>query len=421
MAAPRGRGRPAKANPQAEQLTKALAFISLVAEDDETLPNNGHAKLGNNMAVVLGRMMSGGYPIVEDLDVCPHLDKLKLALAKSGKTLTIAKTPGAQLSVSGEKFRAVVPCIPLEDMPDIGPDAPIAMVDDRIKQAFKVCGTLASEAGERLIEASLLLEAYVCTGTNGVAMMQFMHGIDLPPHMVISKAFAAAVAKVEMPLTGFGFTWSEELQKPSSVTFWFENGSWLKANCYSDRWPEIDSIVGAESFPIELPAGLFDAIEAVEKFSDDKEPSVYFTDGKVQSHYTVEAGASYDVAGLSGGKRFKAKLMRQVKDYVTHIDLTTVEDRAFFTGGDENGPIRGVVMGMAGAHKVASAGQPQPAPAATPTPEPEPTGTAWGGAEITGNDDPSAVAFGESNDWPVDDDVPAPWGQADPNVGWGNN
>jgi len=409
MGAPRKAGRPPKINPQAEQLTKALAFVSLVSEDDETLPNNGHVMLGSNMAVVLGRMMSAGHPIVEDLEICPHLDRLKLALARSGAGLTIAKTAGGSLSVSGKKFRALIPTVPQDTMPPIFPDMPVAVVNDSIKEAFKVCGTLATEAGERVIEASLLLEAYVCTGTNGVAMMQYMHGIDLPPHMVISKTFAAAVAKVEAPLTGFGFTWSEELQKPSSITFWFEGGLWLRCNCYSDRWPEIEQIVGAANYPAALPAGLFEAIEAVEKFSDDKEPSVYFNDGKVQSHYTAEAGASFDVPGLQGGKRFKAKLVRQVSPYVTAIDLTTFEDRAFFTGGTPNefgvGAIRGVLMGMAGAHKVAPASEPQS----------EPVGTAWGGAEITGDDEPDTVGWGGT-----DAPATAPWGSEEPQAtGWG--
>jgi hypothetical protein len=389
MAAPR-RGRPAKINSQAEQLSKALAFVSLVSDDDETFPSYGYVKLGGNMAICYSRVFSAGHPIEEDLDICPNLERVKLALSKTGKTLTIAKTPGGQLSISGEKFRALVPSIAVSEMPTIQPDPPCAVIDDRIKQAFKVCGLLASENAEKVHEASLLLEAYVCTGTNGVAMLQFMHGIDLPPNIIISKAFAAAVAKVEYALTGFGFSWNNDLNKPGTVTFWFDNGSWIKCNCYSDKWPDIEPILSAPNSPVAVPAGLFEAVEAVEKFSDEKEASVFFTENKVQSHYSNDAGASYDVKGLPGGKRFRAKLMRQVAPYCSHIDLTSHGDRAFFTGGDDKGPVRGVIMGMTGAHP--------PVSSAAPDDAPEATGTGWGGAEITGDDEPPVKPWGAEDE-----------------------
>lgn len=372
MANPRGRGRPAKLNTQAEQLSKALDFISAATMDDENFAFKSHCKLGGNMALATTGQISAGHPIVEELDLCPHLERARQALLKCGKTLTLAQTPTGQLSVKGDKIRVLVPCVPVEEMPLLGPDQPIAAIDDKLKAAFKACGTLASEAGERVVEASLLLEANTCTGTNGYAMLQYWHGIDLPPHIVLPKAFTSAVAKVETPLTGFGFTWDDQLGKPASVTFWFEGGAWLKTMCYSDRWPDVDRILNIESYPIETLAGLYDAIEAVEKFSDDKTPNVFFAENKVMSHSSENAGAQYDVPGLQAGLRFNAKMFRQTKAFAATLDLTTHKDKALFFGDAEN-PVRGVIMGMAGG-------------IASTTPAPEPSGTAWGGAEIAGDD-----------------------------------
>jgi len=348
MAAPRGRGRPAKVNSQAEQLSKALNFVASATEGNDPQNFKAYVRLEGNMAIASTGQITAGHPIAEELKLCPHLERLKLSLLKCGKTLVLTETPTGQLSVKGDKLRAVVPCVPAHDMPVFLPDQPVAVVDDRLKEAFKGCGILASEAGERVVEASLLLEANTCTGTNGYAMLQFWHGIDLPPHMVLPKAFTAAIAKAEGTLTGFGFSWDNTLNKPGSITLWFEGGSWLKTQCYSDRWPDVARILDIQSFPADVPAGLFDAVEAVEKFSDDKVPSVFFAENKVMSHPSPEIGAQWEVPGLPAGKRFNSKMFRQAGPFVNSIDLTTYADKAVFFGGSDTAPVRGVIMGMTG-------------------------------------------------------------------------
>ncbi len=333
------RGRPAKRATQADTLLAALNFVSEVKATPEDYTR--YVDLSRNYALAFNGQVAAGHPIVEDLACCPHLDRLKVALVKCGKSLALAETPNGQLSLKGEKIRAIVPCWP-DARPEMQPDPAIAAVDDRIKEAFKVCGTLASEAADEVICASLLLEANQCTGTNRAAILQFWHGIDLPPAMVIPKVFAAAVAKCAYPLKGFGLTWSEQLGAPSSITLWFENGAWLKTQCYNDRWPPVGHLFDCPNFPIDAPAGLFEAIDAVSQFNDTDD--VYFLDNIVQSHENGEVGAQYDVPGLQGGKIFDAELIGQVAPWAAKIDLTTAPDRAFFVGGAEATPIRGVLM-----------------------------------------------------------------------------
>jgi hypothetical protein len=274
------------------------------------------------------------------------LEKLKAALARCGKSLALTETPTGQLSIKGEKLTALVPCWP-QALAQVEPDAPILVGDfDVLKEAFKVCGTLASEKGERLVEASLLLEPNTCTGTNGQAMLQFWHGIDtLPPGTVIPKVFAAAIAKQPKKITGIGGGWNGEFL--TSITFWFDGGAWLKAQCYNDRWPSVDEILNVQSTPIPLPAGLFEAIEAVTHFIDEKRTNaIHFVDGAVQSHAEATVGAQYEVKGLPGGKTFHGKLIKQVGGYVKTIDLTSFPDRAYFFGGEAPNFIRGALMGM---------------------------------------------------------------------------
>ena len=335
------RGRPAKPT-QAQQLLEALAFVEPAT--GEQLPQHGYIRLTGNEVRAFNNQMSAGHPIAEELNLCPQLDKFEAALKRCGKSLVISETPTGQLSVKGEKLRALVPCIKDAGelfMPD--PDPQVVAVTDQLKEAFKVCGKLANEKGERVMEASVLLEAYTCTGTNGAAILQYFHGIDLPPHMVLPKTFTEAVAKQAKPLTGFGFSWRDG--DVATVTFHFEGGAWLKTQCYQDRWSDVGQVLNVNNFPADMPTGLFDAVEAVAEFSDDD--WLVFGEGQVMSHADTGVGAQWEVKGLQGGKRFKGKLIKLVAPFVKQIDLTTFPDRAFFFGGEPatNGPVPGTVRG----------------------------------------------------------------------------
>lgn len=341
MAAAR-KPRAKKVNSQAEQLSAALDFISVGMSNFEFWQQ--HVRLQNNYAVSFNSQIAAGHPIVEELNVNPHGPKMKAALNRCGKSLIIAETPGGKLSIKGEKLNALVDCLPEGDLPTIEPDQPHpnAFVTEKLKDALRVCSTLASEAAEEVVKASLLLEANTCTGTNKHAMLQYWHGVDLPPQIVIPKLFAIAVAKQAKLLTGLGFGWNND--KVSSVTFWFEGGAWIKTLCYADGWPDVSRILNVETRPGPVPTGLFEAVAAVAEFRESG--SVVFAEGQVQSHYSTEEGAQYAVPKLQGGKQFAGRLMAQVAPYVKSLDYTTHADRMFFFGGDEINPIRGVVMGI---------------------------------------------------------------------------
>lgn len=411
-----GRGRPAKPNPLAQQLTLALDFVMAASSVDDENPERSYVRLANNFVIASNGQVSAGHPIAEDITACPHLAKLQAALKKCGKSLQITQTPSGQLSVKGDKLRATVPCYDPGIVANVAPEAPVAVIDDKLKTAFKACNSLVSEAATNVMFASVMLQAHSCAailgfGTSAVGLIEAYHGIDLPPNIILPKVFTAAVAKAEAELSGFGFTWSELLERPSSVTFWFKNGSWIKTQCYSDKWTDIAALVGANNFPKEVPAGLFEGVEAVTPFSEDEVASVYFINDAVMSHPSQEQGANYPVPGLPGGKRFNAKLLNKMAPFVKLLDLTTYSDRAYFRGGEGDVPMRGVFMGMTGA---VEAQAPRVEPEAVKTPDPE-DATHWTpregepvGSELTG--DPSDDIPGN---YEIDDDV-------DPNVGWGH-
>lgn len=348
---PARKSNPSKKNKKAAQgLYDALSFIEPATNDMQEYQE--FVRFSNGWAVAFDGALAMGHPIQEELSVCPHLGRLKIAIDKAGSMIAISPTENGRLSVNGEKLRAIVPCLPPERYPPVMPDQNIAVLTDAVKDGFKAVTALAKEDADRVVEASILLRANSMVGTNGALILEFWHGIDLPPGIAIPQRAAKAIAKSTKPLVGFGFDWGR------SATFYFEGGAWLKTQLYDEAWPEVDSILNAPFYPSDVPEGLWEGLDAVEKFSEDG--GIHFDNDKLRSTYAtfgmneapgqeteppaqeLNYGATWDVPGLQGRHSFTAKLLKLAKPACAQLDYTTHADRAIFINNEAK--IRGVLM-----------------------------------------------------------------------------
>src|SRR5262249_1445820 len=148
MGRPKGAANKPKQPSQAEQLLEALQFVSVAGTKDDCQYKE-HVVLNNKFAVCYDGVLTAGYPIVEGLECCPHLGLLRAGIRKCGQSLVIAELESGALSIKGDKLRAIVPCLPFTEMPDlrfVTPDPSIAAISDALKEAMSVCGVTVSES-----------------------------------------------------------------------------------------------------------------------------------------------------------------------------------------------------------------------------------------------------------------------------------
>lgn len=329
--------KPAKAV-QALKLMEALSFVE-AATEDHGQPMFEFVNLQNKRAICFDGVLAAGMEIEEELTLAPKLETLKKALAKSGKSLTLTELSSGRLSVKGEKLVVQVPCVQPTEMPVISPDLAIAAINDELKEAFKALENIIADSGERVFETALLLQANVATATNGKILMQYWHGIDLPPNLVLPRPFIQAVSKQFKSLVAFGYSTIPNATtgepEPKSVTFWFEDGSWYKTQVYQDKFPDCDKLLNQPNSPTDAPEGLWEGCAQIAEFHDNE--WITFNTG------SLEAGtATYPVEGLQEGKQFAYQYLKKIVPLVKTIDLTTYADRAFFFGEK----VRGVIMTM---------------------------------------------------------------------------
>lgn len=328
----RTRARKAKATTAASGLINALKFVS-AAQKRGGLIYQQHVVIQNNTISAYDGLLTIGQRIEEDLEACPQSDLLAAALGKCGEQFSMSKSDNGRITITSGKFRAVVPCVDSAAMPLTLPDPSIAVIDNRIKDGFAAVMALATEGAQHVVSASLLLQANSVVATNRIVILEFWHGIDLPPGLVIPKAAAAVIAKCDRNLCGFGYS-------AHSATFWFDDGSFIKTQLFSEQWPNVNALLDKNVNPWPLPEGFFDAVKATASFTDSG--NVYFTAEEMRSHPAGLDGAQYEIEGLPDGQAYNGKLLLMVEPYMLAADFTSYNGQCFFFGDGIRGAIAGI-------------------------------------------------------------------------------
>lgn len=328
---PKPRSKPQSTN----QLLDALQFCSVVSEKLGT-PYETHIGLKNNWAIAFNGIIAAGCPIIEDITCHPHTIMLLEALSKCDENYSLTQLDNGKLSIKSGKFKAIVSCLDPALMQEALPDPQIVGITNAFKDAVEAVGVLANENAQHVLTASVLMNGQSVISTNRVMLLEYWHGLDLPPNIPLPKQFVAALVKQKKNLTGFGFS-------RSSATFYFESGAWLRTQLYSDEWPDVSSILNRQANLWTIDVNFFKALDAVEPFSEDG--NVYSDTNLLMSH-SENQGASFEVSGLPKGFVYPIKQLKIMKPWVRKIDYMAsgIHDSSYCLVF-EGDTVRGVISG----------------------------------------------------------------------------
>lgn len=319
---------------QSSSLLKAISFVGSILKDKGSAFET-HICLRNQWAIGTNGVISAGHKIDEQLEAYPQNTLFLSALSKCSEMLSITLLETNRLSIKSGKFKALVPCVDSELMHFIEPDPPIANIDDRFKLALETVGVLAAENVQSVVTASILMNGFSLISTDRKFIMEAWHGIDLPPGLTLPKSFVAPLTKTKKALSRFGFS-------NSSATFYFDDGSWLKTQTYADVYPDLNTLLNKEANLWSIPDKFFEAITALEPFSDDG--NIYFDDGYLRSHPSENIGASFEITGIPKGVVYPAKYLKILNGLANKIDFVTIHGNSYcltFQGNSARGIIAG--------------------------------------------------------------------------------
>ena len=314
---------------ETSSLVCALDFISL-AQRDKGAPYQTHVNLSRNFATAYDGVLAAGHKIDEDITACPHTVTLRAALAKCEGALAVTQLDSGRLSIRSGKFKAFVACSQEAVISSTAPDPQCGVLNNAVRDALIALSPLIAENSQRVVTASALLGSMSAKATNGRVIMEYWHGIDLPPGLLVPKLFINALEKIKKKLVGFGFS-------QSSFTVYFEDASWLKTQLYNDVFPDFDRILNREHRPVTLPEGFAEALDNVFEFVEDNRLRV--RDGVVRSSDTENCGASYEVHGLVANVMLNAKDVKLIIKHVRSIDFNGNNGITYFYGDNIRGAL----------------------------------------------------------------------------------
>lgn len=335
---PRGRRQAAggsgkKAPNPAASLIAALKFVS-IAQKKAGAVNMQFCHIAHNWAAAFDGILTVAAPIQEDLAACVHTLQFIEALSNADENLSVTQLGPNALAVSSGAFRALVPCVDFGEVPIPPPDPQCAALDDRIKTALAAVAGLATDGAPIATYAAVLLQAGSAVATNGAALLEAWHGIDLPPGLLIPKAAAVAVAKAGKTLVGFGFS-------QSSLTFYFEDGSFIKTQLYNEPYPNYKTIFESDNLNLwPVPENFYKGIRAIESFSQNGH--VFFEDGAVSSNLHKEEASTYQVEGLPERMGFSIKHLLSVEHAFKKAHFDSETNKVVFYGEGIRGGLAGL-------------------------------------------------------------------------------
>lgn len=291
-------------------LLTALEFVSCVTEQLGA-PFETHVGLNRNWAIAFNGTVAAGSPISEDIFCYPHNLLLIEALSKCDENFSLTQLDNGRLSIKSGKFKAIVPCLDPALMQIANPDPQIVGITNKFKEAVEAVGAIANENTLEIFTASVLMNGQTVISTNRIMVLEYWHGLDLPPDVPLPKEFVKALSKQKKNLTGFGYS-------SSSATFYFEDGCWLRTQLYADKWPDVSRILNRPANLWSIDPNFYKALDAVAPFSEDG--NVYFDLNLLMSHDNTNQGANYECNGLPKGVVYPISQLKIIKPYVKRID-----------------------------------------------------------------------------------------------------
>lgn len=317
-------------------LIKALKFVSMAQKDDGLTSYMKHCYFQAGQVVAFDGVLAAGYPIDEEMHGCPRTSLFINALEKVRGAYNMALLDNQTLIISGGTYRAVIPCELAHQMTPVEPDAPQWDLGDEWKEASEKAALFSTDGAQTVLQASLITQDRSLIGTNNAVMTEAWHGWGMPAGLLIPVSFAAAVRKVPAKLVKFG--WTPE----RSVTFYFEDGSWLRTQLYLEPVPDVADYMAKIDMNgcVPIPEAFFPALDAVSKHTDSS--AIHIRDNKICSHSEDAIGAQHDCEGLPFRTTINKNFIGKYRSIMSHADFTTYNDRVVLRGDK----VRAVLMKM---------------------------------------------------------------------------
>lgn len=315
----------------------ALKFVQGAVARKDFQPALTHFRIKDGRVIGYDGLIALSSPIDLDIEASPKAVPFIKAIERCEDTTAMHMTTGQKLSLRSGAFRAYVECAEETEILDgIEPEGEDVAVPANLMTAIRAMAPFISEDASRPWSMGLLLREDSVWATNNIILAQYYVGEQMPEVNLPSAAVAELLRIKEVPV-------KIQLAK-NTATFHYADGRWLRTQLLSSDWPQVAGLLDRgfeETVLAPVPEGLYEAVEKLVPFVGE-EGRIIFRDGKIQTSYHDEEGASWEVVGIPDRGAYHYKQLRLLQGAVQKIDFSKHPQPCPFVG--EN--MRGIFLGM---------------------------------------------------------------------------
>lgn len=276
-----------------------------------------HAMIYGGYITTYSGVVMYGARVDTQLHAYPHYGLLLAALkATDGDAVQITQLSPERLSIRGKSIKTVVPCVSDHTLvARTNPDPPISALDNRMRDGFAIMKQIASKSGEYVMDSAVLIRNGDMIACDRQMLGMYWHGNGFP-NVTVPADFVEAILKIAKPLVSFGYT------PDQSLTFYFEDGSFVRTQLYADLFPDVSKAIPPHwNGLLQLPDGFFEALAKIKPFVKKTQGYVLFNDDNISTDATDDVGTVVRLPGLQEAPSgISLDHMLSLRGFVTHLD-----------------------------------------------------------------------------------------------------
>ena len=226
----------------------------------------------------------------------------------------ISITKGDKLSVKKGSFKALIPLVDHSSFPKIGPDKTVKLGTELLS-TLRLLRSFIGEDASRPWACGVLIKSDFIYATNNIVLCRtpfsWKHKEAVLPSFAIDE-----LLRINQEPVGVGFS-------DNSITFKYEDGSWLKSTLFHNEWPDVESMLSKIKVTTKVPEDLESNIRKVIPFCPDPKYPVIKIKGNRISTLEGEMSAEVGKCGPDDlESNFRAEPLLSVVAVATKWDLS---------------------------------------------------------------------------------------------------
>jgi len=313
-----------------------LKFCQGAVSKRDLIPAMAHFAIDNGRVRAYNGVVALCSPIALDLDCKPRAEPMVRAIGHCDETVTLARTPAGKLSIKSGAFRALVECLPDEEVtPHVEPEGIYYEINGAaLLDAMRACEPFVGDDASRPFSNGILLKGQSAFATNNVTAVEYWIGTAFPDVVNIPMKCVQEMTRIGEAPIGAQFA-------SNSVTFHYEGNRWIRTQLLSSEWPDLAQILDRPSNPQPIDKAVFAAAAKIKPFLD-KYDRVFFDKGIVGTTSDHMEGTYVEVPGFDANGVYRFKYLDILKDTAESIDWSTYPGPCMFFGPR----LRGAIIGL---------------------------------------------------------------------------